>query len=547
MRYPWIFLVAWCIAGCQSTSRRSSGNDFDFDVGGFHRAVTTSSKDAQLWFDRGLALTYGFNHEEAVRCFEKAADLDPSCAMAYWGKAYALGPNVNNPSMSEEASKEAYDCAQKAVALADRATAAERDLIHALSTRYFWPAPKDRAEYDVAFARAMRRVHAAHPEDPDVAALFAESLLDLNPWKWWTKDGVPAEEIPEAVKVIESALKRLPDHPGLCHFYIHAVEESPHPDLALAAADRLRNRVPCAGHLVHMPAHIDLLLGRYPEAILANQRALEQDRMFVKLRGRMNFYTLYRVHNYHFVAYSSMFDGQSRVAMEAARELVREVPEELLAKWPDFLDAFIAMPMHVMVRFGKWEDILSEAEPPEPLCVTRTFFHYARGLAFAVLGRLEEAERERQQFAECFARVPESRLQFNNTARQLLVVAEVMLEGEIEYRRGNHEQAFELLREAVNRDDALNYDEPWGWPQPSRHSLGALLIEQKRFEEAEQVYRQDLQRRPHNAWSLHGLAECLHRTGREAQALETEALWKKAWKRADVELRASCFCRTGSD
>ncbi len=514
-----------------------------YDIGSVHRVVTTSSKTAQVWFDRGLAMCFGFNHEEAIRCFDRMIELDSESPMAHWGRAYAHGPHVNNPVMDSTASLQAFESAQRAKALLATATAIERELIEALLERYAWPAPEDRSELEARYAEAMRAVYSRHPDDADIAALFAESLLDLHPWKWWSKAGEPLPEVLEAIAVIEKGMGVWPQHPALNHLYIHAVEMSPDVERAREAADRLRTLVPGAGHLVHMPSHIDVLRGDYPAAIQANQLALRADRDFTAKQGGMNFYTLYRVHNYHFVAYAAMFDGQSQVAMAAARELVSEIPADLLAMWPDFLEAFVGMPLHVMVRFGQWDTILAEPAPPADHYVTTAFWHYARGLAFSSLDRVKEAEGERAAFAMAFKAVPESRLLFNNSATQILGIAESMLNGEVEFRRGNTKKAFAHLREAVVRDDGLSYDEPWGWAQPARHPLGALLMEQGLVDEAARVYREDLARRPNNPWSLHGLSECLAMQGRSTESDSLRTQLKSALARADVEIRGSCYCR----
>jgi tetratricopeptide (TPR) repeat protein len=345
--------------------------------------------------------------------------------------------------------------------------------------------------------------------------------------------------------VLEQALERWPNDPALRHLYIHAVEASSNPARALPAANRLRNAMPGAGHLVHMPTHIDVLLGDYDTVIKTNQRAIAVDNQFLEREGAMNFYTLYRVHCYHFVVYGAMLAGQRETALTAARQLVQQVPEQLLRAQTDFLDSFMGTPYHAQVRFGDWEGILREPEPAEYLPVTRSLRHYARGLAFAATGRVAEAEAEQQAFLRQRDAVPETSMQFNNRSLDILAVAEVMLAGEIAYRRGEYERAFELLREAVRRDDSLNYDEPWGWMQPARHALGALLLEQGQLQEAEAVYREDLRRRPHNVWALRGLTEALVRQGKSKEAAGLAAELGAAAKLADIPIDRSCFCRTG--
>jgi tetratricopeptide (TPR) repeat protein len=523
---------------------KPQGDEY-FDLGEHRRAVTTASADAAQWFVRGLMQTYGFNHEEAVRCYERALQADPDLAMAYWGIAYALGPNINNMEMDEAAQKRAPEAVAAAAARAGKASPVEQALIAALGKRYAQPAPEDRTPLDRAYADAMRGVYKTYPDDPDVAALFAEALMDLRPWKLWTKDGKPAPETPEIVSLLEKSLARWPQHPALCHLYIHTMEASPHPEKAEAAADRLRNLVPDAGHLVHMPSHIYVLVGRYNEVVTTNQKGIEVDNKFVAREGRINFYTLYRLHNFHFVVFGAMFDGRQEVAMQAARDIVAELPAELLEQWPDFVEAFVPTTFHVMVRFGQWQQILDAPEPPESQPYSRAIRHYARTVALAALGQVEAAESEHEKLVAAAANVPETRMLFQNTCKDILQVALAMAEGEVEYRKGNAKAAFSHLRQAVELDDNLNYDEPWGWMQPARHALGALLLEQGELQQAESVYRADLERHPKNGWALHGLAEALRRQGKEKDAAQCEAQLSESWQRSDVKLTASCFCRTG--
>ena len=514
------------------------------ELGQFHREVTTSSAEAQRWFDQGLVLCFGFDQEVARLAFAKAAEADPDCAMAHWGHAYAFGPHINNPAMDEESTRIAHASAQRALALAGSASPVERALVEALTKRYVWPAPSERAELDRAYADAMREVWHKFPEDDDVGALFAEALMDLRPWDLWSAEGEPRPETPEVIATLEAVLARTPDHPGAMHYYIHTMEASPTPQKAVPASDRLRARVPGASHLVHMPSHIDIRVGRYADAIAANARATVVDRRRIERHGAGGFYAIYRAHNYHFLMWSAMFDGQRAVALEAARDTTRQIPGEVVEALPQFVEGFLGSPYHVMVRFGMWDELLREPKPAENLPTTTAMWRYGRTLAFASLGRVEEAVAERELFEAARAKVPADYTLGNNPTSVVLEIASEMVAGEVEYRRGNFDAAFEHLREAVRRDDALRYDEPWGWVQPVRHALGALLLEQGRLEEAEAVYRRDLARHPENGWSLHGLAECQRRSGRSADASATEARFRAAWKRSDIALHASCFCRT---
>jgi len=516
------------------------------DLGRFHRPVTTKSPEAQAFFDQGLLLCFAFNHEEATRSFREAERLDPECAMAAWGTALAAGPHINNPTMDEAASRAAADSIARARRLATRALPVERELIEALSKRYAWPPPADRKPLDQAYADAMREVWKRHRDDADVGALFAESMMDLRPWALYSRDGKPAPGTDEIVATLAAVLALVPDHVGGLHYTIHTFEMSPTPEKALPAADLLRHRVPGSGHLVHMPSHIDMRVGHYAEAIAANQRAIDADLRYVQHAGRMNFMTLYRAHDYHLLQWAAMYDGQSVKAIAASRDLVREMPIELVDSMPDFLEAFLASPYHALIRFGRWDEILAEPPPPERFRAANAFWLYARTMAFSAEGRVEEAAKERALFEKSAAAVPASVMLANNSAQSVLAVARALAEGELEYRLGHHERAFALLRTAVEREDALVYDEPWGWMQPVRHALGALLLEQGRIEEAEAVYVEDLKRHPENSWALHGLAECATRRGDESASVAAQKRFDAAWSRADVRLQSSCFCRTGS-
>jgi tetratricopeptide (TPR) repeat protein len=522
----------------------SQNNAAYYDLGGFHYGVSTDSEQAQTWFDRGLAMCFAFNHEEAVRCFERALSEDPGMPMALWGMAYAWGPNINNMEIEPHQIAQASLAARLAKIQAKRSTKLERDLIAALAQRYATPVPENREPLNQAYAEAMRNLHKQYPDDSLVATLFADSLMLLRPWKHWSPDGKPAPETPEIVAVLEGALQRWPDHPVLCHLYIHTMEASPTPEKALSAANRLRDAMPGAGHLVHMPSHIDVLLGNYRQVITTNQKAIAADAEFVRREGAHNFYTFYRVHNYHFLVYGALFDGQSELALRTARELVEQVPEDMLKQQTDFLDAFMPTALHVLVRFGRWEDILAEPEPAAYLPASRSVWHYARALAYAATDRVAQAKTEQQSFHKVRATVPATSILFQNTSQDILGVAEAMIAGEIAYRQRDFETAFQHLREAVRRDDTLNYDEPWGWMQPARHALGALLLEQGRVAEGEAVYRADLRRHPNNVWALHGLAECLERQGKANAAAAIQTKFTKAVTRADVKIDRSCYCRT---
>ncbi len=514
------------------------------DLAHYSRKVSTDDPLAQKYFDQGFVLLYGFHHEGAIKSFQEAVRIDSNLAMAWWGQAFAAGPNINNPAMDSAAAKSAYDAARNASALAMNASPVEQALIGAITRRYAWPQPEDQKSLDLAYANAMREVWRQYPEDADVGALFADALLNLRPWDLWTPAGEPQPETPEIMETLEKVMAMVPNHPGANHFYIHTVEASPHPEKADKAADVLRERIPGAGHLVHMPAHIDIRTGRYAKAVLANQKGVIVDSTWAAEGG---FYSLYRAHNYHFLAYAAMFDGQRGVAMKAARDMVHQIPMETVRQFIDFLEGFHAVPTHVMVRFGMWKEILDEPRPHADLLATTAFWRYGRTVAFAALGNVAAAALELDSLRQAYEATPDTRTIGNNPARTILQVGLPMAEGELEYRRGNHAKAYALLREAVKRDDALRYDEPWGWMMPVRHSLGALLLERGRIKEAEEVYREDLRLHPENGWALKGLAECLRRNGRDDEAGAVEDRFEVAWSRADSDIMSSCYCRISLD
>jgi tetratricopeptide (TPR) repeat protein len=537
-------LLALLASSCHSTPDKDADRYFD-GLEGPHRTIRTSSPDAQRLFDQGWTLYCGFNHEEAIRSFQAALRHDQTCAMAWFGIGLSYGPNINNPTMDEATSQLAFSATQNALLYSEGSADVERELCVALAQRYVQPPPADRSALDRAWSEALRLVWQRHPHDADVGALFAESLLDLSPWDQWTVDGKPRPRTPEIVATLDEVLAQAPKHVLANHAYIHTLEASRHPERALRSANLLRTLVPGAGHLVHMPAHIDIRLGHYADAARANQRAIEADLEYVEVAGRGGFYTIYRAHNYQFLAWAEMFEGRSEAAIEAAREMVREIPMELVHAAPQFAESFLGTPYHVLVRFGRWNEILAEPEPAPELFATRADWHYARGIALAALGRVEEAAFEQVAFEGAAAKVPASYLHGNNSVAAVLAVAREMLAGELDYRRGLPERAFEHLRLAVELDDALRYDEPWGWLMPARHPLGALLTEQKRFAEAEQVYRADLAKHPENGWALFGLEECLRMQGHEKEAAAVRKRFEHAWSRADIQLHASCFCRQG--
>ena len=545
---------------------------YPYDLGSYSRKVSTRTKAAQIWFNRGLAMCYGYNHDEAVRCFKAAVKADPKCAMAQWGIAYAAGPNYNkqwkafDPTDLARSLKLARKATLKAQVLAKKGTPVEQALIAALLSRY----PDDSTDavtptWNDNYAAAMRKVYADFGDDPDIAALFAEAIMNRTPWQLWNiETGKPVEgaDTLEAVAVLEKAMKAPGGdrHPGLLHMYIHLMEMSPHPERALKAADALRDLVPDAGHLQHMPTHIDVLCGHYAAVVEWNGRAIEADRKYLKREGAENFYSLYRCHDYHFRIYGAMFLGQYSTALAAADEMIATLPARLLRiespPMADWLEGFVPMKMHALIRFGRWREIIDAPLPRDQslFCTTTAMMHYAKAVANAATGYVSVAEKEASLFRAAVGRVPSTRYLFNNTCLDILAVAAAMMDGEIAYRKGHLEEAFAHLRRSVELDDGLPYDEPWGWMQPTRHALGALLLEQGHVEEATDIYRADLGldntlrracQHPDNVWSLHGLHECLLRLGRTAEAAMVKQRLDIAAARADVPIKTSCFCRQG--
>jgi tetratricopeptide (TPR) repeat protein len=539
-----------------------------FDLGTYARSITTSSDTARACFDWGLLWVYGYNHEAAMEEFEAAIEADPGCGLAHWGLAYAVGPNYNKPwfFFPPEEKVETLDRAHAALdaakALRDSLAPVENALIDALADRYpDDPTIEEFEPWNDAFADAMRKVHAAFPDDLDVITIFAEALMNRTPWLLWDlPSGQPREGAStlEAQAALERAFDSVAgawDHPGLLHMYIHLMEMSPTPEKALRHGDRLTGLVPDSGHLIHMATHIDVLCGDYQNVVDRNRRAAEIDRKYEDLKGARNFYTVYRIHNVHFEAYGAMFLGQPEVALAASDRLIEMLPDEVTAYLPELFESFHGKKVHVMIRFGMWREILELPMPKKPdlYRYTTCAMHQARAVALANLGRAEEALIEREAAVATRAALPDDWMVFNNTAIDVLAVGEAMMDGEIAFKAGRVDEGLAHLRRSVELDDTLLYDEPWGWMQPARHALGALLMEAGRFDEAEAVYRADLGlddtlsrpcQHPRNVWSLHGLHECLVRRGELTEARHIRLQLDQAAARATVPIRASCYCRS---
>lgn len=512
----------------------------------YSRPVTTSNAAAQKYFDQGLNFLFAFNHDQAIRAFKQAAQLDPNCAMAFWGIAMANGPHINNPIVPPEREKAGFDAAAQARAKANGATEVERALITAAATRFADPAPADRKPLDQAFADAMRSVWQRFPQDGDVGAIFAESMMDLRPWDLWLPDGAPQPGTETIVSTLESVIAAHPNHPLALHLYIHAVEASPHPEKADAASDRLRNLQPGLGHLVHMPSHIDVRRGRWDDAIVANAKAMAADRRYRARVPEQGFYGLYIAHNHHMLAYAAMMSGRSADALRAIDTLVADMPDDWKREFSMIADGFQAMPLEVRLRFGLWDQVLDAPEPGPEFPIARALRHSARGIAYAAKGSIPEARAEQRAFVTAAAAVPETAFFGNNTAADLLAVATEMLDGEILFRDGQINPGLAALRRGVANEDRLRYDEPPDWILPVRDALGAALMQARRPAEAEAVYRDALARVPDGGWALFGLASSLAAQGKSAEAAQVEARFRKVWSKADVQITSSCLCQPGA-
>ena len=502
-------------------------------LGNHGQTITTRSARAQRFFNQGLSLAYAFNHAEAARSFREAARLDPQCAMCYWGAAFVLGPNIN-AAMDTAVVREAYDAAQKAVTLAARATPRERAFAAALAKRYSAAPVANRASLDTAFADAMRAVAREYPDDLDAATIYAEATMDLSPWVYWNADGTPRPGVGEALAALENVLRRNPNHPGACHYYIHAVEAI-YPERAVACAERLAALMPAAGHIVHMPGHIYIRVGRYNDAVEANVHAVHADETYIADQRPQGIYPLaYYPHNYHFMAFAATMAGRSAQAIEAARGVVRNVPLDVAAVVPE-LQLLVPYVHLTLATFGRWDDLLAEPMPPASLRFPTAMAAYARGVAFAAKGRMDDAGKSLDSLRAIAAGVTTS------PHSEVLQIATNALLGEIHARRGQFAGAVNHFRTAMQIEDGLSYMEPPYWHYPIRHSLGAALLGAGRAAEAELIYREDLKRFPHNGWSLHGLHQSLIAQQKTAEAATVARRLDEAWRMADVKLAGSRF------
>jgi len=504
------------------------------DLGKHHKDIGTQVPDAQKYFDQGLRLVYGFNHAEAIRSFTRATELDPNCAICWWGIAYAYGPHVN-AGMDSASGVKAYEAARKAVSLDRNAPAWQRAYIEAVAARYAAVPPAERASLDSAYSKAMRDVAKKYPNDLDATTLAAESMMDLRPWNYWTPEGKPYPGSDEIVRLLESVIARNPEHPGACHFYIHAVE-AVRPQLAVPCAERLARLMPGEGHMVHMPAHIYVRVGRYKDAAMSNVHAIHMDETFIEGQPQPTVYSLaYYPHNIHFLAFVSSMAGKSAQAIEAAKTLKSKVNLDV-ARNVGMLQEMVPYYVLTLTTFGRWDDVLNEPLPPADMRFPTAMARYARGVAYAAKGDFANARIELDSVTAIDAATPA-----DADPKAAISIAAHALMGEIATRSGKADEGVAHFRQALAIEDKGLYFEPPKWYYPIRQSLGAALLKAGRNTEAEQVYRDDLKRFPENGWSLYGLSAALKAQGKAQEAAAVEKRFARAWTDADVKLTASRF------
>ena len=549
-------------------------NDY-FDLGDHTRPITTTSTLAQTWFDRGLTWCYGFNHEEAIRCFQKVLEQDPDCAMGYWGLAYAASSFYNKPwdwfdrDERIQVLASCYQHTQKALTLSARATAAEQQLIVALGQKHQSAETEDVAlleRWEQDYSISMRSVLKSNPDNLDIICLTAESMMNLARWKLWDiTNGIPARGAltEESITMLEHGIalteeNKLSPHPGILHFYIHALEMSPQPEKAQTAANQLRDLCPESGHLLHMSTHIDILCGDYLAVVEANNQANKTDLKYIELRGRREFYMISCMHNFHSKMYGAMFLGQFNAAMEAVNGIRSIITDDLLSTGTRYLrstlEAYYSSKVHVLVRFGLWQEIIDEPLPDNQSLypVTTALLYYGKGIAHAALGDISSARDCKSVFDQLHESIPDWHIVANNPTIAVLDVAAAMLNGELEYHAANHELGYTHLREACRLSDNLGYSEPWPWMHPPRHALGALLLEQGQVEEAMLHYRDDLglgntlprsHQHRNNIWALHGYLECLKKLDIKDQIDRFQQKLDQTMLLADFTIESSCCCR----
>ena len=537
-------LVLFCVlnaTGCggRSTVSQSPVPLYD-NLGNLHHPITTTSELAQQYFDQGLRLTYAFNHAEALNSFKQAIKKDPKCAMCYWGVALALGPNINVP-MDASVEADAVRAVARARALSAGVSKSEQDYIFALSDRYSSAPGQGRARRDINYATAMRDLARTYPNDPDASTLYAEALMLLRPWDYWTREGHPQPGTLQAVTALEGVLRKQPEHPGACHLYIHLLEASRHPGQALSCARRLPGLMPGAGHLVHMPAHIYMQLGRYEKVVERSMQAVSVDKAYIEARQPGGIYPmLYVPHNYHVLWAALTMQGRSAEALKAADNVIANVSEESVQNIPT-LEVFVPTRLFALARFGKWKELLDQSAPSSDFRYTTGVYHYVRGLAWLRTGKVNKAKKSLGKLNGIAANIsPESKAGLNFSTTLLKIAANV-LAGEIAAEEGTIDRAIRHFQDAIRFQDELTYEESPAWYYPVRQSLGAVLLDAGRAEEARAVYREDLTQNPENGWSLYGLAQSLRALGETDEVVTVQERFDSAWSKADLTLNASRF------
>ena len=535
-----ILFILFVFIGCSTETDKQA--PLFTDLGTLEYPITTDSELAQKYFNQGLILTYGFNHEEAFRSFEEVARLDTNCAMAYWGMAYVLGPNINLP-MDAGVVSTAYEAIQKAINLLDNETQKEKDFVIALSKRYSDEIMEDRTPLDQAYSDAMREFVKKYPDDLDAATMFAESIMDLHPWDYWQKDGTMQPWTNEILSTLEGVMKVNPDHHGANHLYIHAVEASKTPESGIASANKLRFLAPGAGHLVHMPAHIYIRTGRYHEGSLANIRAVKSDEEYINQCNQQGFYPLaYYPHNYHFLWATATLEGDSKTAIDAAIKTSQKPPDSLLNVCGyQTLQHFAVIPLYAYVTFGKWDEILNYPEPQDERPYMKSVWHYARAMAFIAKDDLVNAENECAviETMRSDKNIEDLSIWGINSAGTLIKIAYEVASGELAAKKKDYPLAIQHLKTAVDLEYTLRYDEPPTWFYPCSQNLGAVLIEAGKYEEAEKVYKKNLEEIENNGWGLFGLHQALLKQNKIEEAREVEKRFNEAWKYSDIELTSS--------
>lgn len=535
-----IFFLSILFISCSKNTDKQAPL-FD-NLGTLDFPITTNSELAQKYFNQGVILAYGFNHEEAFRSFEEAARLDTNCAMAYWGMAYVIGPNINLP-MNAGVVATAYEAVERAMSLLDDETQREKDYVIALSKRYTNEELEDRTHLDKAYSDAMRELVSKYPNDLDAATMFAESIMDLHPWDYWLKDGTPQPWTLEILTSLEGVIERNTDHHGSNHLYIHAIEASKNPERGNASADKLRFLAPGAGHLVHMPAHIYIRTGQYHEGSLANQRAVKSDEEYINQCNQQGFYPLaYYPHNYHFLWATATLEGDSKTAIDAALKTSQLPPDSLINLCGyKTLQHFVVIPLYAYVTFGKWDEILNYEKPKKLQLYPLGVWHYARGMAFIANGDLGKAEKELAELEQLRfnKKVEDLSIWGINSAGTLIKIAYEVLSGELAAKKKDYATAISHLKSAVELENTLRYDEPPTWFYPCRLNLGAVLIESERYEEAQKVFEENLSNLPENGWALYGLHQALLKLNENNEAAEVQKRFKEAWKYSDFKLTSS--------